>query len=125
MTNSNNKFESKLSRPAVVLGLLAVSLLLFSLKHSFDLRRIGYDQVPETFVILDERTLVWQGLSIRSSGIPAGWSNIENYKTGPLGDVLGFNVEINDVSPTLSNWKNFPKPARALKTLDFGRGMSI
>lgn len=102
--------------------ILVFILLFVILKHSFYLRSIGYDQIPETFVILDERTWVWQGLSIRSSGIPAGWSQLQAYKKGYGGAVDGLNVSVDERRPSLQNFANFPKPALAVLEFDYGRG---
>ena len=102
--------------------ILIFILLFVVLKHSFYLRSIGYDQIPETYVILDERTWVWQGLSIRSSGIPAGWSQLQAYKRGYGGAVDGLNVSVDERRPTLQNFANFPKPALAVLEFDYGKG---
>lgn len=101
---------------------IIIILLLFVLKHSFHLRGIGYDQIPETYVVLDERTWVWQGLSIRKSGIPAGWSQLQAYKKGYGGAIEGLNVIVDERKPTLKNFYNFPKPALAVLEFDYGRG---
>ncbi len=103
--------------------LLLVFILLFIiLKHSFYLRSIGYDQIPETYIVLDERTWVWQGLSIRKTGIPAGWSQLQAYKMGFGGAVDGLNVAVDEKQPSIQNFSSFPKPALAVLEFDYGRG---
>ena len=105
------------------LWIIVAILLVALLKHSFYLRSIGYDQIPETYVVLDERTWVWQGLSIRKTGIPAGWSQLQAYKKGFGGATEGLNVTVDERKPTLQNFTNFPKPALAVLEFDYGRGM--
>lgn len=102
--------------------ILVFILLFLVLKHSFYLRSIGYDQIPETYVVLDERTWVWQGLSIRKTGIPAGWSQLQAYKKGFGGAVEGLNVSVDEKRPTIQNFANFPKPALAVLEFDYGKG---
>lgn len=110
-------------RAKYFLPILSLILLIISLKHSFDLRSIGYDQVPETYVILDERTNVWHGLSLRQSGIPAAWSNIGAYKLGTGGDVDGLSLSTDQIKPKFQTFKNFPKPIYVLAPIDIGRGV--
>lgn len=101
--------------------LIAVIVLLFAiLRYSFYLRSIGYDHVPDTFVILDERTNVWHGLSIRKSGVPAAWSNLGVYKNGSGGDISNLNLSVNQKHPSILNFRNFPKPVYVLSPIDFG-----
>lgn len=105
-----------------LLNLLAIILLIFQLHRSFYLRGIGYDQIPETSIVMDERSWVWQGLSIRSSGIPAGWSELPVYRKG-FGDVDGFNLAYGGVKPNLSNYSNFPSPIISIVEMDYGKGI--
>lgn len=110
-----------LKKIGFVIGLLII--LFFILKHSFYLRSIGYDQIPETFVILDERTNVWHGLSIRQTGVPSAWSNLNVYMKGFGGEVDSLNVKIDGKKPNLTNFYTFPKPGVAITEYDFGRGL--
>lgn len=103
-------------------AIIAVILLIFSLYKYFPLRSIGYDQVPETNVILDERTNVWHGLSLRKTGIPAAWSNLEAYMKGEGGDISGLNISVDSQTPVFTAFAGFPKPAAAIIEPDFGRG---
>ncbi len=111
----NKKFEGSW------LVILVLILLFIVLKQSFYLRSVGYDHVPDTYVVLDERTNVWHGLSIRSSGVPAAWSNLGIYKTGTGGDVKGLNLSVADGKmPNLANFKDFPKPVYVLYPINLG-----
>lgn len=100
--------------------IVVLIVLIIILKHSFYLRSIGYDQIPDTFVILDERTNIWHGLSIRKSGIPAAWSNLGIYKNGSGGDISNLNLSVNQKSPNLFNFSSFPKPVYVLSPIDLG-----
>lgn len=104
--------------------LLALSLILGN-----SLRMPGYNVIPDPYIILDEHTNVWHGLSLRSTGVPAAWSILDSYKTdskisGAGGRADGFNITVNDVKPTFANFHLFPKPAIAVSEFDFGRGLS-
>ena len=101
--------------------IIVTVLLVAVLKRSFYLRSIGYDQIPETFVILDERTNVWYGLSIRNTGVPAAWSNLGMYKLGTGGDVKDLNLIANEYdSPSLLHFIDYPKPIYVLYPIDLG-----
>lgn len=109
---------------ALFCGLLVILFLI--LKQSFNLRTIGYDQVPDAYVVLDEHTNVWHGLSIRSTGVPAAWSDIGAYKKGSGGDVKGFNLAVADFrTPELLHFYNFPKPVYVLHPVYLGTGKTL
>ena len=81
---------------------------MFSLKLGADLRKIGYEVIPDPFIILDEHANVWHGLSIRDSGVPAAWSILSAYmvhseKTGAGGRVDEFNLSVAEEKPNLKN----------------------
>lgn len=106
-----------------------IVLLLFSLKLGADLRLPGYNVIPDPFIILDEHTNVWHGLSLRKTGIPVAWSILDSYmvdsKTmGAGGKVDGFNLSVDGYKPNFSNYSLFPKPVIGIAEFDFGRGMS-
>lgn len=122
MPEKHIKKIENFKKPALLIGILIV--LFFILKHSFYLRSIGYDQIPETYVILDERTNVWHGLSISQTGVPAAWSNLNVYMQQNFGgEVDGLNVKIDGKKPNLTNFSTFPKPGVAVSEYDFGRGL--
>ena len=108
---------------------LIVLLLLASLKLGFYLRSIGYSVIPDPFIILDEHTNVWHGLSIRSSGVPAAWSILPFYareakSIGAGGNIDGFNLSVDGKKPRLSDYSSFPKPVVGVSELNYGRGLS-
>jgi 4-amino-4-deoxy-L-arabinose transferase-like glycosyltransferase len=109
--------------------LLWAVLLLFSLKFGADLRQVGYQIIPDPFIILDEHANVWHGLSLRDTGIPAAWSILGAYisnskETGAGGAIDGFNLTVSNQKPTFKNFSDYPKPVIGVKEYDFGRGLS-
>ncbi len=104
-------------------------LLAFSLKLGADLRKIGYNVIPDPFIILDEHANVWHGLSLRDTGIPAAWSILDAYmanseKTGAGGRIDGFNLTVADKAPSLGNFSAYPKPVIGVAEYDFAQGIS-
>ena len=65
---------------SLVLALLALVLLAFFSKKLFYFRWIGYELIPPTTNILDEKNYVAAGYSFRKTGIPTAWSNLNSYK---------------------------------------------
>lgn len=112
-------------RKSLLLKVLILVSLVFILKYSFNLRSIGYDKIPETFIILDERTNIWHGLSIRSSGVPSAWSGLGAYKGNSSGgNIVNFNLSVVeddlDKHPNIFNFRDFPKPIWILYPIDLG-----
>ena len=106
-----------------------IILLLLSLNLGISLRTPGYNVIPDPYIILDEHTNVWHGLSIRKTGIPAAWSILGTYRAdsitmGAGGAPDGFNISVDGKKPTLSNFSSFPKPVIGVYEFDFGRGLS-
>lgn len=104
-------------------------LLVLSLVVGNSLRLPGFNVIPEPYIVLDEHTHVWNGLSVRSSGVPAAWSILSTYITdakavGAGGTVDGFNIDVEGLKPSITNFRSFPKPAIAVYEFDFGRGLS-
>jgi len=107
---------------------LILFFILAGLVEGFFLRRIEYCQKPEPYVILDEHTNVWHGLSIRKTGIPTAWSIIAAYKDdskkfGSGGGVDGFTIKPNDEIPTLPGYRKIKSPVTAVFQEDLGNGM--
>lgn len=116
----------QISSGKIVLILLIFIGLFFVLKQSSFLRSIGYDQVPDTYVILDEHTNVWHGLSIRKSGVPTAWSNLAAYKGGSGGDVKELNLSVSEGRmPNLANFSSYPKPVYVLHPVYLGTGKTL
>lgn len=107
---------------------LAVILVILSLIQGNFLRRIGYDHIPETYVILDEHTNVWHGLSLRKTGLPTAWSILDVYKAdakkfGSGGGVNGLNIETGGKLPSLLGYQNIKSPIVSVFETDLGNGI--
>lgn len=125
----NMIFGKVLINTKVVKTIFWIILLLFSLKMGADLRLTGYSAIPEPYIILDEHTNVWHGVSLRKTGVPAAWSILGIYMTdlktvGAEGRVGGFNLSVNGKKPTFENFSTFPKPVVGVSEFNFGRGLS-
>lgn len=111
---------------------LSLIALLIFMNIAHNIRFTGYDQSPETN-FLDEYTNVWHGLSIRTSGVPAAWSDLRSYwdfkpdlensfqssKAGLA--IKGFNITFDQVMPAFFPKRNFPE--LAIYTTEFKFGM--
>lgn len=104
------------------LPFLTLIILVISLFFSATLRKTGYYLIPDNYVILDERAIVWAGLGIRQSGIPAAWSILGAYSKGINGGTDRFNLTADDKSPSFFNFKNFPKPVKGVVSIDYREG---
>lgn len=109
---------------AWILAFLGLAVFLY---HAHGLRSISYHLIPEE--ILDERTNVWHGLSIRNTGVPLAWSDLGSYKEISKGksfngglDLEGYNLTIEGRPLSFRNFWNYPKPLIYTTELDFGYG---
>lgn len=104
--------------------IFVIILILFVpiLKMSHELRSNSGDTIPK--VHLDEYTWVWQGISVKKSGIPAGWSDLDAYTKGPKKDteIVNFNINADKKSPNFFEFRDFPKPLLAIPTVNLGEG---
>jgi len=107
-----------------ILFILFFLLLLLS----DGMRTAGYSSIPEPNGILDERTNVWVGLSIRKTGIPSAWTELAIYKdlywekygnAAPEITATGFNFESNNEPISLATYNDYPKPLYTVKSFDF------
>lgn len=96
-------------KPALILTFLALVLLTFFSKKLFYYRWIGYESIPPTTNILDEKNYVAAGYSFRKTGIPTAWSNLNSYKNlfdeKKVNGVIDFNninITFNGQEPNLS-----------------------
>jgi len=113
---------------SLVLALLALVLLAFFSKKLFYFRWIGYELIPPTTNILDEKNYVAAGYSFRKTGIPTAWSNLNSYKkifdekkiTGVI-DFNNINLTFNGQEPGLKNRKLF-SPLVYVTNTDVGKG---
>lgn len=99
------------------------------------MRTAGYSSIPEPNGILDERTNVWVGLSIRNTGVPSAWTELAIYRdlywekygnAPPEITASGFNFEVNKEPVSLSTYNDYSKPLYVVKSFDFsGEDRSI
>lgn len=106
---------------------IVILLVVASLAQGYYLRRIGYSQYPEPYLILDEHTNVWHGLSLRKTGIPTAWSILSAYRVdsiefGSGGAVDGFNIKVEDNLPTLLGYRKVKSPVVSVFEMDMGNG---
>lgn len=118
----------KIKRTKASLFFLIFFLICFisSLFYSHKLRSIGFFVIPEPYVIADEHTNVWHGLSLRRTGIPVAWSQLKAYDAGGKalgGDIKGFNVFVFDKPLDLQTSRKILFPVVSVIQLDMGKGL--
>jgi hypothetical protein len=113
---------------SLIFTLLALVLLAFFSKKLFYFRWIGYELIPPTTNILDEKNYVAAGYSFRKTGIPTAWSNLNSYKKlfekKKIAGVIDFNnvnITFNGQKPDLKNRKLF-SPLIYVTNTDVGKG---
>lgn len=113
---------------SLILALLALVLLAFFSKKLFYFRWIGYELIPPTTNILDEKNYVAAGYSFRKTGIPTAWSNLNSYtvpKEKKEDKVVEFNnisLTVNGQEPNLKNRELFDYPIFYVTNTDVGKG---
>ncbi len=112
----------------LIFALLALVLLAFFSKKLFYFRWIGYELIPQTTNILDEKNYVAAGYSFRKTGIPTAWSNLNSYKKladeKKITGVVDFNnvsITLNGQEPDFQNRKLF-SPIVYVTNTDVGKG---
>jgi 4-amino-4-deoxy-L-arabinose transferase-like glycosyltransferase len=117
------------NKKIILFTIFIAFLILFYYSHN--LRKVSYFLIPNSTEILDERTNVWVGLSIRSTGVPSAWTDLSIYKDIWKEKQLAnnydvatnkFNVIINQQPVTLSNFHNYPKPTISVEKYNLGEG---
>lgn len=110
----------------IIIFFLCSLLVFFVTKKTYQLKILGYDKVPETNEILDERDFAWLGKSILTTGIPMAWSDLGAY---PNEIKQKFDLRVDDFSitadgekPSFHNFQSFPKPLVKIETIDYGKG---
>lgn len=144
MSKSNKFYESILKSKKIksfvrfillhkLINIAVLLVLVMYLIHSYPLRYIGYSHIPEPDIILDERTWSYAGISIRQSGIPAGWSQLGAYKEHSLDNgtqelkipvnVKGFNLEVDQEKPNFWTYYKEKKPLVLLQEMQLKNGI--
>jgi len=116
-------------KPPLIFALLALILLVFFSKKLFYFRWIGYELIPQTTNILDEKNYVAAGYSFRKTGISTAWSNLNSYKKLAEEKKINRAVDFDNVSitvsgqePNLKNKKLFDYPVFYVTNTDVGKG---
>ena len=115
-------------KPQFIFALLALVLLAFFSKKLFYFRWIGYELIPKTTAVLDEKNYVAAGYSLRKTGIPTAWSNLNSYtlpQEKKINRVVDFNnvsITVNGQEPNLKNKKLFNYPVFYVTNTDVGKG---
>lgn len=111
-----------MKKVGLIIGIVLSVIITFIFAKD---RQIGYDKIPGNEVF-DERDYALQGFSLRKTGIPIGWSLSGEYDTKPDENIKtslnGFSITANGVQPSVSNFKDFPKPLVSVNQFDFGFG---
>ncbi len=109
---------------------LASILLAFFSKKLFYFRWIGYEFIPQTTNILDEKNYVAAGYSFLKTGIPTAWSILNGYlklaKEKGVKGVVDFNnvsLTLDGLEPSLKNKHLFNYPLYYVTNTDVGKGM--
>lgn len=89
------------------LFLFFILLIIFFLAFKYRFR--SYQFFPPVGATYDEQVIAWVGSSLINNGVPAAWSFIPDYKKYN-GVSKGWAITINNKSPNLQNFNNFPKP---------------
>lgn len=105
-----------------IILIISIVILALLIKQGHSVRSISFDQVPENYNLLDERTNVWHGLSIRDTGVPAAWSDLRTYwekwpegvteiKSNPGAglELTRFNISRDGKAPSFFPERNFPE----------------
>lgn len=112
------------NRKLQLIIVLLLTLLVTFIGHQK--RIVGYWVVPDSG-ILDELSYPWQGLSIRQSGVPIGWSDSGVYhggdinKRGVVGGIKEFYIQVDDKPVNLSNIAQAEKPYYAILDFDISK----
>jgi hypothetical protein len=122
-TGVNKMIKSK----TIITIIVNMTLIFLSYKY-FYTKWLGYESIPNTTDILDERNYAFAGYSFRKTGVPIGWTNMDVYKD--LADNkshfdLGFdglNITSGGKKPNLKNMSDFNYPVYSVTDIDIGKG---
>lgn len=108
----------------IILGVCLI-LSLVIIKQSLFYRWFGYETIPTP--ITDEYDYAWQGMSLRTYGLPIGWTMFDGvYRDDKLDprQIDLVNFAMNDGSPVdLKRFLSDHRPLFAIKDLDYQKGM--
>jgi len=101
---------------------LFIFFAVMCLLVSFVLRSRSYWLFPPAQDGFDEFAAAWQGLSLLKTGIPTSWSFHPYYDRevakGRKLDLIGMSITVDDQTPSVGNFKSFPKPLLLKRELE-------
>jgi len=111
----------------IILFLITLSVIFLSSKY-YHLKWLGYESIPGTTDILDERNYAFAGYTFRKTGVPTAWTNMDIYKD--LADTKkhtniafnGLHITSNGQNPNLKNISDFNYPVYTITEIDIGKG---
>lgn len=126
MKKSLSIFSASSKKLKLLLFLIAVVFSVWTINQSSFLRWFGYETIPTP--IIDEFTYVWQGLSLRSTGLPVSYvTDPYVYKNSKFnsrgGNIVGFGVESEGSLIDLTKFKKDPRPVIAVKEINYVKGL--
>lgn len=106
--------------------ILASLISFYVIYQSIFYRWFGYETIP--IPITDEFDYAWQGLSLRSNGLPVAWTILtdvyKNPKLNPAnGNIRGFEPYINGEKIDINKFKKDPRPITAVVQIDYMKGL--
>lgn len=107
--------------------IISIIILTVVLQQSSFYRWFGYETIPAP-TNTDEFNYVWQGLSLRSSGLPIGWVTFSYLYREPKyrsrgGNVVGFNFVTEGKKIDLGEFQKDRKPLVAVEQINYNKGL--
>lgn len=123
-----NKILENSNKVKIISIILSIIILGILLQKNYYYRWIGYERIPST-TVTDEFDYVWQGLSVRETGLPVAWSTLggvyKNPKYNPLsGNLSGFGIKVDGTLIDIKKFKeNNSRPLVAVEQIDYNKGL--
>ncbi|EKD89943.1 MAG: hypothetical protein ACD_32C00111G0008 [uncultured bacterium] len=108
--------------------LVSILISVIIIWQSTFYRWFGYETIPPP--ITDEFNYVWQGLSLRSTGLPVAWTTISHVYTGQknnprAGNLVGFAMKSENTLINLQEFKRNARPIFAKEQMDYMKGTEL
>ncbi len=119
--------KSTLPYLKIVSLLVALIVSAIILYQSLFYRWFGYETVPSP-TITDEYNYVWQGLSLRSTGLPIGWVTFRHIYDKPQyqskgANLIGFKLVSEGKIITLEEFHKNKNPFIAIEQINYNKGL--
>ncbi len=112
------------SKKFLTVAALILTILVLIIGHQK--RSIAYSTTPDSG-ILDELSYTWEGMSIRQTGVPVGWSDSGVYhggdinKRGEVGGIKDFYIQLDGKQVNFANIHQFKTPFYAILDFDISK----